>query len=95
MIAKVTCLEDPGTSMDGRLANLSAHGLSLIIPGELPAGASVKVQWGNTDFVGQLLYCEPYGNEYRAGLQVDDPIYDSTPSPARKGDKFPDSPGKI
>jgi len=92
MIAKVTCLEDQGTSMDGRLANLSAHGLSLIIPRELPTGTAVKVQWGNTDFVGQLLYCEPYGNEYRAGLQVDDPIYESTPNPAIKGEKSTNRP---
>jgi len=90
MIAKVTCLEEPGFSVEGRLANLSAHGISLILSKEIPVGSAVSVQWGTTNFIGRLVYCEPHGREYRAGLQVEDPIYDA--SPANKSERSPNSP---
>ena len=77
MIATITGIDDPHISMKGRLANLSAHGLSLIIPRELPSGISVLVEWAESHVRGRLVYCQPYRNEYRAGLQVDDPIYDT------------------
>jgi hypothetical protein len=91
MIAQITCLDESGISVEGRLANLSAHGISLILPRALSTGITVRVRWRATDFVGQLLYCEPHGNEYRVGLQVEDPIYESTPE--RKGEKSPNNPG--
>jgi hypothetical protein len=78
MIATVTGVDDPGISMKGRLQNLSAHGLSLILPGELPTGITVKVEWGTSNVRGILVYCQPYGKEYRAGLEVEDSIYDAT-----------------
>ncbi len=78
MIATITSVDDPDISMKGRLQNLSAHGLSLIVPGEIPTGIIVKVEWGTFHVQGQLLYCQPYGKEYRAGLEVEDSIYDAT-----------------
>jgi hypothetical protein len=78
MIATITGVEEPDISMKGRLQNLSAHGLSLIVPGELPTGITVKVEWEKSKVRGLLVYCKPYGNEYRAGLEVEDAIYDST-----------------
>lgn len=93
MIATITGIDEPGLSMKGRLANLSAHGLSLILPDELPSGITVKVEWGNSQVQGRLVYCQSYGNEYRAGLQVEDPIYDATL--ARKDEKNPDPSFKI
>jgi hypothetical protein len=76
MIATITGVDDPGISMSGRLQNLSAHGLSLILPGELPTGIKVNVEWGTFNVRGTLVYCQPYGKEYRAGLE--DSIYDAT-----------------
>lgn len=77
MTVTVTCLNPPGTSAKGRLANLSAHGLSLILRRELAAGSAVKVEWENADFVGELVYCQPYGDEFLAGVEVEDPVYDT------------------
>jgi hypothetical protein len=74
---KVTCLNPQGTSTKGRLANLSAHGLSLILQRELAAGSSVKVEWDKADFVGELVYCQPYGDEFLAGLEVEAAVYDT------------------
>jgi len=90
MIATITGVDDPDIStMKGRLQNLSAHGLSLIVPGELPTGIEVKVTWGTSHVQGQLVYCQPYGTEYRAGLEVEDSIYDATLS--RKDEENPDA----
>jgi len=77
MTVKVTCLNAPGPSIKGRLANLSAHGLSIILSRTLPEGAAVRVEWGETSFMGELVYCNPHGNEFIAGLKVEEPVYDS------------------
>jgi hypothetical protein len=78
MTVNVTCLQYPGHSLKGRLANLSAHGLSLILSNELPTGAAAKVEWGSANFVGEIIYCQPYLQEFLIGLRVDDPVYDAT-----------------
>ncbi|MBN2242111.1 MAG: PilZ domain-containing protein [Acidobacteria bacterium] len=91
MIATITGIDDPDVSMKGRLQNLSAHGISLIVPGELPTGIAVRVQWGTSGVRGTLVYCRPFGDEYQAGLEVEDPIYEATL--ARGEDKKTGGPG--
>jgi len=81
----VTCLADSTRPIKGRLANLSAHGLSIILKSELPVGTLLKVEWGSTEFVGELIYCQPYGSEFLLGLNVETPVYDTKKSvPSRK-----------
>jgi len=77
MVASVTGIDEPVISFQGRLANVSAHGVSLILKDSVPTDIMVKVQWGKSFVIGQLVYCEPYKDEYRAGVQVEDPIYDA------------------
>ncbi len=77
---KVTCMTPPGTPIKGRLANLSAHGLSVILSRELPSASAIKVEWGSYEFVGELIYCRPHGNEFIAGLTVETPVYDTKKS---------------
>lgn len=88
MIATVTGVDEFDISMKGRLANLSAHGISLILQDTIPSGITVKVEWGTSHVIGRLKYCKPYGNEYRAGIEVRDPIYDA--AAPEKEDKTPD-----
>jgi len=76
----VTCLTDSTPPLKGRLANLSAHGLSVILKSELPAGTLLKVEWGGTEFVGELVYCQSYGSEFLLGLNVETPVYDTKKS---------------
>ena len=78
MIVTIKSADESLVSTKGRIANLSAHGLSLILPCEVPAGITVHLEWGEYRVQGQFIYCQPYGDEYRVGLQVDDPIYEST-----------------
>jgi hypothetical protein len=77
---KVTCITPKGTPIKGRLANLSAHGLSVVLGRELPTGSAVKVEWGSSEFVGELIYCQPHGKEFLVGLTVENPVYDTKKS---------------
>ncbi len=74
---RITCLTPPGKAIKGRLANLSAHGLSVILNRELPPASTIKVEWGTYEFVCELVYCQPHGKEFIAGLNVEDPVYDT------------------
>ncbi len=77
MSVLVTCLKSPSATLKGRLVNLSAHGLSVIVDRELPEG-SFKIQWGTCEFVGELIYCESHGTEFLAGMEVESPVYDTS-----------------
>jgi hypothetical protein len=73
----VTAPDLPNTPVKARLADLSVHGLSLIINKQLNAGASVKVEWGNSTFVGELIYCQPHRKEYLIGLKIEASVYET------------------
>ena len=73
----VTCPDLPDQAAKGRLADLSVHGLSLILKDELKVGTLLRVEWGNTDFTGELIYCRPHGQEFLIGLRVEDSVYET------------------
>ena len=73
----VTCLDLPGCFSRARLADLSAHGLSLILDKAIPVDSTVKVEWKNSAFVGKSVYCRPHGQEFLVGLKVDESVYDT------------------
>ncbi len=76
MTVNITCSELPGSTSKARLADVSAHGLSLILNNEICVGTSVRVAWGSYSFVGESIYCNPHGKEFLVGLKVEDPTYD-------------------
>jgi c-di-GMP-binding flagellar brake protein YcgR len=77
---KATCSDNPENPLKARLADLSAHGLSLIVREEMHIGSRVRVEWGDAAFEGELIYCEPRGDEFLIGLKVEDPVYDTAKS---------------
>jgi hypothetical protein len=77
LTVKVSCSDLKNGSCKARLADLSVHGLSLIIDEMLPVSASVKVEWGSVTFVGELVYCQSRGHEYLLGLKVEDSVYET------------------
>ncbi len=81
LTARVTCTEYAGGPIKCRLADLSVHGLSLILSRELPVGARVKVEWGSLTYEGELIHCRARGKEFVAGLKVEDPVYAITRTP--------------
>ncbi|MBP1622792.1 MAG: hypothetical protein H6Q07_812 [Acidobacteria bacterium] len=77
LTVNVACSDLPGKSARARLANLSVHGLSLILNKKLNVGSLAKVDWGTVTFMGEVVYCKPHGKEVIVGLKVDDPVYET------------------
>jgi len=77
LTVNVTCPDLPGSTLKARLADLSVHGLSLILSEELNIGSLLKVEWGTVTFMGELIYCQPHGQEFLVGLKVEDPVYET------------------
>jgi hypothetical protein len=77
LTVKVTSPDLPGNNAKARLADLSVHGLSLIMKDKLPVGSTIKVEWGNTTFMGELIHCQPHGREFLVGLKVEDSVYET------------------
>jgi hypothetical protein len=73
----ISCDELRAGSCKARLADLSVHGLSLILKEKLPVASQVKVKWGTVTFSGELVYCQPHGKEFLAGLKVEDSVYET------------------
>jgi hypothetical protein len=84
LTVNVTCMDLPGSTSKARLADLSLHGLSLILNEKLHIGSSVTVEWGSYAFVGESIYCEPRGQEFLVGLKVEDPVYETARKQARQ-----------
>jgi hypothetical protein len=72
-------LDLPGPFIPGRLVNFSAQGTRMILEAKVPPGALVRVEWGGTVLLGEVIYCNAEGNEFAAGLELEDAIYDPWP----------------
>jgi len=73
----VTLFEQPGVSFKGRLKNLSAHGLSVILSEELPPNSCARIEWGDASFDGRWIYCERQRSEFLVGFEVAGHVYDA------------------
>jgi hypothetical protein len=78
LTVNVTSVDLPGQNAKARLADLSVHGLSLILKDELPVGSLIKVQWGKAAFIGEIIHCRAHGREFLAGLRVEDSVYETS-----------------
>ena len=63
--------------MPGRLANFSANGVRLLLEENLNPGTMIKVEWGGTILLGEILYCNRQGLQYAAGLELEDALYET------------------
>jgi hypothetical protein len=77
LTVNVMCSDLPGGTTKARLANLSVHGLSLILDKKLHVGSLVRVEWGSDTFVGEVVYCQTHGKEILVGLKVEDSVYET------------------
>jgi len=71
----VSNLEHRGVPLQGRLENFSANGIRLILYRKLDPGTMVKVEWGNTMLLGEIIYCNAEGSEFTVGLELEDALY--------------------
>ena len=77
LTVNVFSAELPGGSCRARLSDLSVHGLSLVMKDKLPPSSMVRVEWGTETFMGELVYCQPRGDEFLIGLKVEDSVYET------------------
>ncbi len=73
----VTDLQQPYPPIPGRLVNFSANGTRLLLEQELKPGTMVKVEWGGTLLLGEIIYCTPQSSEFAAGIALEDAVYDT------------------
>jgi hypothetical protein len=73
----VSDLQLGGTPLEGRLANFSANGIRLMLNRKLDPGTMVKVVWGNTLLLGEIIYCRAEGSEFATGLELEDALYET------------------
>ncbi len=73
----VTNLEQPGMPLLGRLVNFSANGTRMLLTSEVQPGTMVKVEWGGTILLGEIIYCTPLGTEFAVGLELEDALYET------------------
>jgi hypothetical protein len=66
-----------GMALKGRLKNLSAHGLGVILSRNLPLNSRARIEWGDTCFDGRVIYCKPRAGEFLTGFRVDGTVYDN------------------
>ena len=60
----------------GRLVNFSAKGTRMILDREMLPGTMVKVEWGGTILLGEIIYCCPEGKEFAVGIELEDALYE-------------------
>jgi hypothetical protein len=77
LTVSVNCRELRSGKCKARLADLSVHGLSLILKEKLPEASVVSVEWGAVKFMGETVYCRSHGQEYLVGLKVEDSVYET------------------
>jgi hypothetical protein len=73
----VTNLGHPGETISGRLVNFSAIGTRMLLTCAVQPGSMVKVEWGGTLLLAEIIYCTPEGSEYAVGLELEDVLYET------------------
>jgi hypothetical protein len=66
----LTVLGDPETHLTAIVKNASGRGLGLISPESVPAGAAVKIEAGDSIFLGEAMYCKAVEDGYYLGIEL-------------------------
>jgi len=66
----LTVLGEPETRLTAVVKNASGRGLGLICPQAVPSGAAVKIEFGDTIFLVEALYCRAMEGGYYLGIEL-------------------------
>jgi len=66
----LTVLGDPEIRMLSTVRDASGRGLGLLCPELIPPGAALKIEFGDTLFLGEAMYCEGIENGYLVGVKL-------------------------
>ena len=66
----LTVLGDPEKRLTATVKNASGRGLGLISPESVPSGAAVKIEIGDSIFLGEAMYCRVMEDGYYLGVEL-------------------------
>jgi hypothetical protein len=66
----LTILGDPEIRLVARVKDATARGIGVITAEALSAGAAVKIEVGDSIFLGEVMYCRPMDKSFFAGIEL-------------------------
>lgn len=66
----LTVLGDPDKVLTATIKNVSGRGLGLVSPESVSSGAAVKIEIGDSIFLGEVMYCEALEGGSFLGIEL-------------------------
>ena len=66
----ITVLGDVETRLEAHIKNATGRGLGLMSSEPIPTGAAVKIEFGDSIFLGEAMYCTPLEGGYFLGIEL-------------------------
>ena len=66
----LTVLGDLEKRLTARVKNASGRGLGLIASESVPSGAALKIEIGDSIFLGEAMYCKVMEDSYYIGIEL-------------------------
>ena len=66
----LTVLRDPERRLTATVKNASGRGLGLISSESVPSGAAVKIEFGDSIFLGEAMYWKAVEGGYYVGIEL-------------------------
>jgi hypothetical protein len=66
----LTVLGDPEILLTATIKNASGRGLGLLTAESVPSGAAVKIELGDSIFLGEVMYCQPQEGANFVGIEL-------------------------
>jgi len=73
---KLTVLGDKPQEYEALLSNLSGRGLRVIVDAPVPVDSAVRVDLEDSIILGEVCYCEPFGDQWALGLEMEQALSD-------------------
>lgn len=58
--------------IEGRIVNISKHGMKLHLPQRLAPGVAVQLRMGGKIVLAEVRHCSAIGDEFQAGVEIQD-----------------------
>lgn len=71
----VTMHGDSERTVEATVVNFSGRGLRVLLEAPLEPGAAVKIKSDDTLILGDVVYCQPSGGGFAAGLELQHAVY--------------------
>ncbi len=75
-VVEVTLLGPEPVCFAGTVVNLSGHGMRILVDRRVEMDRAVKVKVEGTMILGEVAYCQPDGEKYAMGLEVDQVLHE-------------------